>query len=340
MFLFDANCVRQGPSVNVALSENDVALVRIDNIAGGPTTGLVTAAENDAGAFTLFPWSFGSGEAVAARTLWANSNGNFVRVIDPISLNNVDEFFTNAAVATNGSTGPNNGGWSPMRTAAAFFAPLETGSLHTTMYFVCPNTNIQRRPGSTGSAFNPSNGFPVIFPFLQLAGRDTPLNVRVYDTDETLLRDVTSACNCLTIKKVTDINPVYSSASEAPDGTYSEVEGGTTSAVAAQCSTTVVETLTTAGVRNSGNSCDCAVPTGGTFGSAAVPGTCTSQFQQTAAAVPGGGPFSFVAYRSITTPGFDVFNRIPGSSICHIQGSTGSCGQFGAIPTTNNTGGR
>ena len=28
---------------------------------------------------------------VAARTLWANSNGNFVRVIDPIALATVDE---------------------------------------------------------------------------------------------------------------------------------------------------------------------------------------------------------------------------------------------------------
>ena len=32
MFLFDAACVRRGPSLNVELTPNDIALLRIDNI--------------------------------------------------------------------------------------------------------------------------------------------------------------------------------------------------------------------------------------------------------------------------------------------------------------------
>jgi hypothetical protein len=312
MFLFDANCVRQGPSIAVDLTPNDIALIRVDNISTAPTSGLITAAKTDDGGFTLFPWIPADGEAVAARTLWANSNGNFVRVIDPISLLSLDETITTFEPVTSRSIG----GWSPMRTAAAFFAPLETGSLHTTIYFVCPNTNIQRHLPSAGGAFSPANGFPIIVPELQAAGSTTPLRVRVYDDDEDLLRDVTSSCNCLTIKKVTDLDTVYASALEAPDGTYTEVEGGTNTAAPAVCSTTAVESLTTANTANTGNSCP-GSPAGCVFGGAPA---CTGQFQQTSAAVPAAGPFSFVAYRSITTPGFDVFGRVAGSSICHIRG--------------------
>jgi hypothetical protein len=44
-----------------------------------------------------------------------------------------------------------------------------------------------------------------------------------------------------------------------------------------------------------------------------------------------------VAYRAITTPGFDVFGRVAGSSICHIRGNdpNSTC-----IGPPINTGGR
>ena len=301
MFLFDANCVRGGPSVNVELTTNDIALLRIDNIgAPAPTSGLVTAAASDSQGFTLIPWSGSQG--IAARTLWANSNGNFVRVIDPIALATIDDPVPSG-----------QGGWNPLRTAAAFFAPLETSSLHTTIYFVCPNTNIQRASGTPAFL---STVFPRVFPGFQVAGTATPLRIRVYDDDEDLLRDVSSTCNCLTIKKVTDIDLVYSSVVEAPDGTYTEIEGGTQSAVPAVCSATVVEPLNTPNTPNTGNSCPGA-PLGCNFGAV----LCTGQFQQTTPAVTAGGPFSFVAYRSITTPGFDVFGRTANGSLCHIRGS-------------------
>jgi len=310
MFLFDSACVRQGPSLDVELTPNDIALFRIDNIAGGPSRGLVTAAQQDAQGFTLLPWR--GSQLVAARTLWASSANNFVRVIDPIALATANEILLSSV---------NEGGWSPLRTGAAFFAPLETGGLHTTIYFVCPNSNIQR--GSVlsggGGAFDPRNGFPVIFPRFELAGSNTPLRIRVYDDDEDLLRDVSSTCNCLTIRPVTEIDPVYASAAEAPDGTYTEVEGHTRSATAAVCSATVIESLTTPDTPNSGNACPCGLPSGAVFGSG-----CTGQFQQTTAAIPGGGPFSFVAYRAITVPSIDVFGRVPGASRCDLRGCTGS----------------
>jgi hypothetical protein len=258
---------------------------------------------------------------LSARTLWANSNGNFVRVIDPIALATLGD------VDFLGGTG----GWNPMRTAAGFFAPLEAGGLHTTIYFVCPNTNIQR---ATGGAF-PANAFPRIFPGLQLAGQTTPLRIRVYNDDEDLLRDVTSSCNCLTIRPVTGLDLVYASAVEAPDGTYTEVEGGTQSAVPAVCSASVIEPLNTPDTPNSGNACPCGLPAGAVFGTG-----CTGQFQQTTAAIPGGGPFSFVAYRAITVPGFDVFGRTANGSLCNFRGSAADPCLAGPPLGAANTGGR
>lgn len=303
MFLFDANCVRNGPSINVELTPNDVALVRIDNI--GPPTGLVTAAQSDSGGFTLFPWRPELGQTIAARTLWANSNGNFVRVIDPIALATLDDLVPTGT-----------GGWHPMRTAAAFFAPFEGGGLHTTIYFVCPNANIQRHVPTNAGAFNPTNGFPTIFPNLAAAGATTPLRVRVYDDDEALLRDVTSTCSCLTVRKVTDLDAVYASAVDAPDGTYTEVEGFQRQVVTpAVCDQLVIDQLLVPNTPNVGNSCQ-----GAPLGCSFAAGTCVGQFHQITPAVQADTAYSFVAYRAITVPGFDVFNRVAGGSICQIRG--------------------
>ena len=55
MFLFDASCVRGGPSINVPLTPNDAALLRIDNIgAPAPTSGLITAGQTDGGGLRCF----------------------------------------------------------------------------------------------------------------------------------------------------------------------------------------------------------------------------------------------------------------------------------------------
>jgi len=304
MFLFDANCVRNGPSINVELTPNDVAIFRIDQV--GPPTGLVTAARADNAGFTLLPWRPDFGEAIAARTLWANSNGNFVRVIDPIALATLDDIVPTGT-----------GGWHPMRTAAAFFAPFEGGGLHTTLYFVCPNANIQRHVPSNGGALNPNSGFPIIFPNLAAAGATTPLRVRVYDDEESLLRDVTSSCSCLTIRPVTDIDAVYASAVEAPNGTYTEVEGFARQTVTPPvCDLQVIDQLLVPNTPNIGNGCQ-----GAPLGCSFAAGTCVGQFHQITPAVSQDTPYSFVAYRAITVPGFDVFGRVAGGSSCHIGGN-------------------
>jgi len=328
MFLFDAGCQRVGPSINVELTANDAALFRIDD--KGPPVGLVTAARADTAGFTLLPWRPQFGEAIAARTLWANPNGNFVRVIDPIALATLDDIVPFGT-----------GGWHPMRTAAAFFAPLESTNVKTTMYFVCPNANIQRHFPSNGGALNPNSGFPIIFPNLQNVGATTPLRVRVYDDEEALLRDVTTNCSCLTVKPVTDIDAVYTSAVEAPDGTYTEVEGvGSVVTTPAVCSLTDVDQLVVPNTPNVGNACPGA-PLGCSF--SATAGTpCVGQFHQDVPPVTTNVPFSFVAYRAVTVPGFDIFNRVPGGSICHMRGRDPNTGLLDSCTTSTviNTGGR
>lgn len=306
MFLFDANCVRQGPSLNEDLTANDVALRRVDNIGGGPTSGLVTAGGPSSNGFSLTPLA----APIHARTLWANTNSGFVRVFDPIALSTLDNDISGGA-----------GFWNPLRTGAAFYAPLETGDTNTTIYFVCPNTNIQRAGStSTSGAFPVPSGFPDMFPDFQAAGINTPLLVRVYDDEENFLRDVTSSCNCLTTRPVTALDPVYASAAEAPFGTYTEVEGGTTPGSPAQCSATgQIEPLVNPPAPNSGNTCP-RVPLGCETG---VGPACTGQIVQTAPAVPAGGPFAFVAYRSIVSGPFDVFNRVSNGWRCAIQGNFG-----------------
>ena len=227
MFFFDVNCVRTGESANIDLTANDVEIFRLDNTGPlQPTSGLVTIGSASTDGFSLIPLE----APIHARVIWVNTAQDFARVLEPIAISTRDN-------DRNGTPlGP--GTWNPLRTGATFFAPIEQGGFHTTLYFVCPNANIHSAAAS--SAF-PTSRFPAIAPAFQLAGLTTPLRVLVYDDEEALLRDVTSSCNCLTIRPVTEISSVYSDASDSERvGTYTEISGGTRSATAAVCSTTVV----------------------------------------------------------------------------------------------------
>jgi len=123
-------------------------------------------------------------------------------------------------------TGINNGFcWSPLRSAATFVTPQESASLKASIYLICPTADIQGfSPAATPTAnnsgvFNPAFGFPRIqnrdgttgFP-----GRSviTLLNVttlrgRIYNDDETLVRDIQVPCTCLSTTALLSIDPVY-----------------------------------------------------------------------------------------------------------------------------------
>ncbi|HEV8437197.1 MAG TPA: hypothetical protein VGT40_03790 [Methylomirabilota bacterium] len=208
MFFFDANCVKSPVSVGLPLTTNDVEILRIDNIDPGvPADGLVTAAGVDQSGFSLQPLN----NPIHARTLWINGGQDFARVLEPIMLDHAE--FVGQLLS-----------WSPLRTAATFFAPLEQGGFHTTIYLVCPNNKINSHTASDNAVF-PSPLFPELIPNPQGGGLATGLQARVYDDEEVFLRDFTTTCNCLTARAVTALSTVFADVNFAPRGTFTELEG-------------------------------------------------------------------------------------------------------------------
>jgi hypothetical protein len=142
-----------------------------------------------------------------------NVSTHLYRVLEPIILNMAE-----SPSATNT--------WHPLRSGATFFAPQEgiAGGLKTTLYFVCPKDTIQGIPASdTTSAFQVNRGFPNVntvgFASAYALGS---LRGRVYDTNETFLRDWQTTCDCLATKVLSGtgaLSPVY-----ITSDTYTEVE--------------------------------------------------------------------------------------------------------------------
>ncbi len=317
MFFFDTTCARKGDSVGLPLTANDVALLRVDNLGGlNPQEGLIAAAGVDNTGFNLTPLT----SAVHARVLWITGQGT-VRTLEPISIWNPETapvFFNQLAYT-----------WNPLRSAATFFAPLEGAiGLSTTIYFVCPTTNVTNDIASlTSGAFPIASGFP---PLLDQsissplpAGSPTPLRVRVFDTDERFLRDVTTTCTCLTASPVLTISAVYGSAAEAPFGTYSEVEGNTTKAVPAVCDFTTIVGNTTIDSSTTPPSCAQAVSTVVPPCAGQDVDTCTTYnlFRIVTPAIAPKGPAVFTGYRGIRFGGVDVFGRLSNGNQLSIQGT-------------------
>jgi hypothetical protein len=136
MFFFDQNCVRQGPSVGNPLTVNDADLLNLNLIGNIPGAGLIAAAAtDDSGGVSdvLRPLI----NPIHARVYWINAvDGVLSRVLEPISIRNPELF-----PLLSSPTGV-GGDWNPLRTAATFVAPLEGSGVRTTVYFVCPTTNI------------------------------------------------------------------------------------------------------------------------------------------------------------------------------------------------------
>jgi hypothetical protein len=144
--------------------------------------------------------------ALHSRVYWINVADSKFRVLEPII---VDTYELPSALST----------WTPIRTGATFFAPLDN-VLQTTLYLICPKDTIQ---GGSTSAF-PTTRFPIpqgastafIFKSAYPLGN---IRGRVYDTDENPLRNIQSDCNCVTTKRVTSFDLIYTTTD-----TYTELE--------------------------------------------------------------------------------------------------------------------
>jgi hypothetical protein len=130
--------------------------------------------------------------------------------------------------------------WSPMRTGATFYAPLEAGAVHTVLTLVCPRATIQNGTTTNIGAFPIGIGIPpalvigLSFPAIAPAfnSGSTPMSGRVYDTNEIPLRDINFTCDCLTEISIVTFTggAIYASTSDplntigAEFGTYTELE--------------------------------------------------------------------------------------------------------------------
>jgi hypothetical protein len=106
--------------------------------------------------------------------------------------------------------------WNPLRSAATFVTPQESPSLRASLYLICPSASIQ---GPTGAGVFSSPPFPRLvnrdgsFGFPErhvITGNSVArLRARIYDDDETLVRDTEIPCDCLTARTLLDIDGLY-----------------------------------------------------------------------------------------------------------------------------------
>lgn len=189
------------------MTTNDVDILLLASSGGVPPAlvtnndGLVAIASEAQNGIDLVPLNqFGNTAPLFARNLWINVNANRFRILEPIVL---DIFEASGAVT-----------WSPIRTGAAFFAPVDSPvGLQTTLYLICPRDTIQ---GATSplAAF-PTTLFPVplapstsgIFKSSYGVGS---IRARVYDDEENLQANLQLDCNCLQNRPLGPLDITYS----------------------------------------------------------------------------------------------------------------------------------
>jgi len=233
MRFFDATCALVGPSVGIPLTTNDIAFQQISSTQGGPitagTNGLVAIANVDSSGFSSAPLE--AGHPIHARVYLFSPQDGRSRVVDPIILNTAE--FPSLAHW-----------WSPLRSGANFFAPLQTAVVQTNLFLVCPKDSIEGNaaaffgadPGgglnnsfTVGSSLS-NGGFPQIdprFPPISTGTLAAAIRVRIYDTNEVFKRDFPIDCNCLIEYNPITSMPVagsfYADPVEAAFGTYTEL---------------------------------------------------------------------------------------------------------------------
>jgi len=200
LVFYDATCARGG-SVGLPQTPNDIAFVDVGSVVPAGQNGLV-AITAGGGPLT---------SPIHSRVYLFNTADGGSRVLEPIILDTAE------------SPGGANT-WSPLRTAATFFAPLQTAAVNTTLTLICPIATIQDASG-TGApqAFPTAQGFPAIAPAFPAAPTAGNLLLNVYDTNENFLRDRSINCGCLTELSVADISSVYGDPQSASQGTYTEI---------------------------------------------------------------------------------------------------------------------
>jgi hypothetical protein len=178
---------------------------------------------------------------IHSRTHWIDVKTGRLRELEPITLDNflqLNAAFlplvvnfgagasiglcvsgpTTAPLAATPFNGTSNGFcWNPLRSAATFVTPQESASLAASLILICPRSSIQSNTG--GGVFPVSAGFPRLVNRAGSFGFNTSqvisgnsvsrLRGRIYDDNETLVRDIEVPCDCLTRTAVISIDAVY-----------------------------------------------------------------------------------------------------------------------------------
>jgi len=245
LIFFLNNCARQ-VSTPLPETENDIAFVDPNGFTAPNANGLVLIGGNVAGnSLTLQPFQ----NPIHTRVYEFNPIDGRSRVLEPVVIDTAE--FGSAALP--GFAVDNTKLWSPLRTAATFYAPFEgldpaTGlDLRTQITFICPRDTIQGgssapfgsslvggvpTPGLAGTTYDPitSTGFPQIYPpFWTFAATQTllPMAGTVFDVNEGFLADITFGCDCLSpdvgVNSLTVSGSSYSVLAAQGKGTYTEL---------------------------------------------------------------------------------------------------------------------
>jgi len=184
---FDANCA-QDFSIPIPVSENDVEIFTA-NSKGVAYNGLLVIA-GTANQVALIP----AFNPFHVRSQWVNLAGDFIREIDPISIE--------AAESGNPPLFPKQT-WNPLRSAASFGNPIEGSVFHTEIFLICPSPSVL-------AVVPVLNGFPAPPRIAFAATKPTALiGGVIYDDNEFPLRNIFVPCGCQSMFPVLTLNTVY-----------------------------------------------------------------------------------------------------------------------------------
>jgi hypothetical protein len=228
---FTATCARNGSTADEQTSKQAKTYISSSSPLLLSFNGLA-AIGSSINQIDLVPLNF----PIHSRVHWIDVKTGRLRELEPIILDsflNLNPAFLplvvnfgagasnglcNAGASPAGPSGANGFCWSPLRSAATFVTPQESASIHASIILICPRGTIQSTAG--GGVFPIAAGFPRLvnrdgsFGFLSsnvVTGNSSArLRGRIYDDNETLVRDIEVPCDCLTNTPVLSIDTVYS----------------------------------------------------------------------------------------------------------------------------------
>jgi hypothetical protein len=215
---FDATCTRNGSAADEFTAKQAKALIGSAAPLSLNFNGLAAIAASTNGNDLLnrnFPFH--------SRVHWIDVKTGRLRELEPITVNtflSLDPGFLPLVVNAGAGASIGLGSpfvWNPLRSAATFVTPQESASIKASLYLICPRDSIQSPTG--GGVFssptfprlvNRDGSFGFLGPHVVTGNSVARLRGRIFDDNETLVRDMEIPCDCLTTRTLLEIDGVYS----------------------------------------------------------------------------------------------------------------------------------